>query len=60
MRIIRLFMVLLFIAALSNAVFAVQTIEKGTQGTKPEHECDYIAMPDSMWLAREVTFNHDS
>jgi hypothetical protein len=53
-------MVLLFIAALSNAVFAGQTIEKGTQGTKPEHECDYIAMPDSMWLAREVTFNHDS
>jgi hypothetical protein len=41
-------MVLLFIAALSNAVLAGQTIEKGTQGTKPEHECDYSAMPDFM------------
>jgi hypothetical protein len=48
MRIIRLFMLLLFIAALSNAVFAGQTIEKGAQGTKPEHECDYSAMPDFM------------
>jgi hypothetical protein len=60
MRIIGLFIVLLLIAALSSAVFAGQTIEKGTQGTKPEHECDYMPMPDFIQLVRDVTFSHDS
>lgn len=43
-----LFMVSLCIAVLSNTVVAGQSLDKGTEGTKPEPECDYITLPDSM------------
>ena len=44
MKITRLFMVLLFIAALSNAVYAEPGEGGGTQGTNDEPDCDYASV----------------
>ena len=44
MKITRLVMVLLFITALSNTVYAEQGAGGGAQGTDDEPDCDYATM----------------
>jgi hypothetical protein len=41
-------MVLLFITALSNALYAGQVEEGGTQGTNDESECDHTSVVNSL------------
>ena len=48
MRFSRLFMILLLIATVPNAVYAGQSDKNGTKGTNDEPECDYIVQPDYM------------
>ena len=48
MKILRLSVVLLFISALSNTLYAGQTGESGDQGTNSESDCDYIPVTESL------------
>jgi hypothetical protein len=46
MRILQMFMLFLMISAQPSIVSAGQSVDNGTKGTGPEHECDYITLPD--------------
>ena len=48
MKIIRLSMVLLFITASSNALFAGQSVEGGDQGGNDEPDCDYALVINTL------------
>jgi hypothetical protein len=48
MKIIRLFMVLLFITASSSALYAGQSAEGGTQGGNEEPDCDYALVVNTL------------
>jgi hypothetical protein len=48
MKTLRLSVILFFISAVSNTLFAGQADEKSGQGTGAEPECDYAAVTDSL------------
>ena len=49
MKIIRLFMVLLFITTSSNALYAGQSVEGGAQGGNDEPDCDHALVINALW-----------
>ena len=49
MKIIRLSMVLLLITASSNALYAGQSAEDGSQGGNDESDCDHALVINALW-----------
>jgi len=48
MKISGLLMVLLFVSALSNALYAAKAEKVGEQGSSPESDCDYTIMTETL------------